>query len=425
MIAGIRTTVILTIWLAYLASSGFAQSSKELTLEECYQLARENYPLIKQKELISKTKEYSLENISKGYLPQFNIGGQASYQSAVTQLPFQVPGMHIEPLSKKQYKIYGEVDQTLFDGGVIRQQHRLQENSSQIEDQQVEVELYKLQDRINQLYFGILLIDEQTKQLLLVRKDLEIAIQQAEARILNGTALQSTADILKAELLKTEQQQIELNANRKALLDMLSLFIAMELDENTILQKPQTVVTSETINRPELTLFTQQQRSFDIRKDMIRARNLPKLGFFFQGGYGRPALNLLKNQFDFYYIGGFRLNWSLSGYYTSNKERQILEANKSMLNVQKEVFLFNTNLALKQQSAETQKLQALTRSDEEIINLRTKIKNTAKAQFDNGVITSNDYLKEINAEDQARQKLLLHEIQLLLAEYSIKTTSGN
>jgi len=381
--------------------------------------------LINQIGLLEKTKEYSLDNASKGYLPQVNFAGQATYQSEVTKIPISMPGITIKELSKDQYKIYGEISQSLTDPIVIKQQKELIRANSEAEKEKIEVELYKLKERINQLYFGILLIDAQIQQTELLLKDLQTGINKTNAAIANGTGFKSNADLLQAELLKSSQRIIELKSNRKGYLDMLSVFINIPLNENTIITPPGIQSISNTINRPELKLFEMQKKSFDIQNKLLLAKNLPKLSLFFQGGYGRPTLNALSNDFGTYYIGGARFSWNLSGFYTYNKEKKLQGISQSLLDVQKEVFLFNTNLTLKQQSSEVSKLTELITSDNQIISIRERVKATANNQLENGTITAMDFLNYINAEDQAKQNLALHKIQLLMAQYNYQTTSGN
>ncbi len=400
-----------------------AQSPATLTIEQCYELAKKNYPLAKQMSLIEKTKEYTIDNISKGFLPQISINGQATYQSAVTQVPVFIP--NVETLSKDQYKAYGEIYQPLTDGYTIHQQKELAAVNAATEQQKLAVELYKLKDRINQLFFGILLIDAQIQQTLLVKKDIQSGIDKANASIANGAALKSSADVLKAELLKTDQRNIELKSNRKGLAAMLSLFINQQVTENTQLQDPAVALLTNTINRPELQLYETQKKSFDVQDKLIKAKNLPRLGIFGQGGYGRPGLNMLSNDFTGYYIGGLKLNWNITGSYTAKKEKAILKINQSNIDLQKETFLLNTNMSLTQQNNDVSKYADLIITDKEIISLREKVKQVASSQFANGTITSIDYLTYVNGEDQARQNMVLHEVQLKLAQYNYQTTSGN
>lgn len=402
-----------------------AQTANKLSLQDCYQLAEQNYPLVKQRELITKTADYTIENIRKGLLPQLNIYGQATYQSAVTAIPIKLPGVDIPVLSKDQYKLFAELNQAVYDGGEIKQQKQLQKNNETLNQQQLKADLYQLKDRINQLFFGVLLLDEQLKQNALVIKDMQLGYHKTVASIKNGVAFKSSGDIITAEILRNKQRSIELIASRKAYTDMLSLYINKDVDEHTVLIKPQSVTVLHEINRPELQVYNQQIKNLEVQNKLLTVKTLPKLNLFLQGGIGRPALNMLSNNVDAYYIGGIKLTWSPSVFYTLKKSRALIDINRKSIDIQKETFLFNTNLALKQQDAEVSKYRQMLTSDDEIIDLRTKVKNTALAQLANGVITSRDFLSEVNNEDQARQNKILHEIQLLMAQYNQQTTTGN
>ncbi len=402
-----------------------AQQNNSLSFDTCLSKAKSNFPLIKQYGLIEKSKEYSVDNANKGYLPQFNIAGQATYQSAVTQIPILLPNMNISTINKEQYRLYGEVSQPITDLFVVQDNKTLIETNAEVEKQKVEVEIYKLRERICQLYFGILLIDEQLKQTDLLKKDIQSGIDVTNIAIQNGTAIKSNLNNLKAELLKVNQRIIELKATRKGYAEMLSHFINSPVDENTILLKPAPQLVSNTINRPEIKLHELQKKAFGLQSKLITAKNLPRFSLFFQGGWGRPALNMLSNDAQGYYIGGLRLNWNLTGLYTYNNEKKILAVNQSSINIQLETFLFNTNLNLRQQSSEITKAQELIETDSIIISLRESVKNATNIQLENGTATTNDYLISVNAEDQARQNMILHEIQLLIAQYNYQTTTGN
>ncbi|MBD1423963.1 TolC family protein [Sphingobacterium arenae] len=419
-----RGLVIMSCWFIT-AYNIYGQSSKLLTIDACYQLAESNYPLIKQHALLDKTKEYSLTNAAKGYLPQINLSGQVSYQSDVTQVPISLPNVDIPSISKDQYKLYGEVSQPLTDLFTVKHQKELIYANTAVEEQKIEVELYKLKERINQFYFGILLIDAQLIQAEILKKDIRSGMNKNDVAIANGTALKSSADVLQAELLKADQRTIELKAIRKGYADMLSLFVNQPVDENTILEKPYITSLTPEINRPELKLFEIQKKTFDVQNKLIDTKMLPRFNLFFQGGYGRPALNMLNNNFDLYYIGGVRLTWNISSFYTQKQEKQILNLNQNALDVQKETFLFNTNLTLKQQNSEISKLEELIQTDQDIVLLRENITLSAQNQLAYGTITTNDYLTYTHAEDQAKQNLIVHKIQLLMAQYNFKTTSGN
>jgi len=415
-----------TIFIWMLLSSSAIQAQHTYTLDECYTLAKNNFPLIKQKELIAKSNEYNISNIEKGILPQVNFSGQNTYQSAVTSISIPIPGFNFQAPPKDQYKVYGEVDQPLTDLYTVKQQKKLQEANSKIQQQSLEVELYKLKDRINQLYFGILLIGEQLKLNNLVDDDLNSGIDKVNASIKNGIDFKSSLDKLKAELIDNKQRAIELQAQRKEYLDMLGYFVNKPIDENSTFEKPASPNTNLSINRPELTYYETINQTYSIQKKIIQNSNIPRLSVFLQGGVGQPnPMNMISNSFSPYYIGGIKLDWSFSNLYNQKNKKSLLDIDKSTNDLQKDIFVFNTNLEIKQQNNELTKLNKLISTDDELVSIRSSVKNTSKAQLENGVISANDYVKDVNAEDQSRQNKLLHEVQLLIAQYSLQNTTGN
>jgi len=404
---------------------GMAQQPLVLTIDSCYWLAERHYPLVKQYALIDQSEAYSVSNVSKGYWPQVNLVGQATYQSDVTKIPISLPNIEIPGLSKDQYKIYAEVTQPVTDLLTVTNNRQLAKANAAVERQKTEVDLYKLKEHINALFFGILLIDAQIKQAALKQEDIRTGLSKTRVAIENGTAFKSNADMLEAELLNADQRIIELKALRRGYADRLSLFIGLPVNETTVLEKPPAPWLSATVNRPELRLLEKQKSVLDIQDKLVTSKNLPRVSLFLQGGYGRPTLNFLDNGFGAYYIGGVRLSWNIAGLYTYKKEKKNLVLSKDMLDVQQEVFLFNTNLALKQEHAEIVKWQELMEADTDIIRLRENVKITTQKQLEYGTATANDYILQVNAEDNARQNLLLHEIQLMMVLYNYKATTGN
>jgi outer membrane protein TolC len=289
----------------------------------------------------------------------------------------------------------------------------------------VEVELYGLKARINQLYFNVLLQEELLKQNELVSKNIQAGIDKVEPQVQNGTMLRSNLLVLQAERLQAKQRTIEITAARKGLLEMLSIYLGQPLPQDLHLQKPQAISMADTLLlRPELQLFQSQSDLVAGQKQLIRSRNLPKANAFFQGGYGRPGLNLLSNEFKPFYITGFRINWPLGGLYTAGREKKLAVINQQTIDLQKQTFLLNTKSQLQQQQADIDKYAALLATDKEIIELRRQITESAKAQLENAVITSNDFLIQVNAEDSARQAMILHELQWLQAQVNYQITMG-
>lgn len=419
-----KTLKLITV-LLFIGGSNFAQ--QVLTLEECYSKGRENFPLIKQKQYVEMSKQYNVSNIWKGYLPQITLNSQATYQSDVTSIPFSLPGMKIEPPSKDQYKTVADVSQVIYDGGIMSSQASIQKAGAEVDDYKIEIEFIKVKERINQIYFGILLFDQQLLQTDLIKKDLHASLDKMTAALANGTVSGSNVDVLKAEVLKISQREIELKSSRNSFIDMLGLLINQNLHEplTLILPEIQKLMKNEVVSRPELELFSSQKKLMDQQGDLSLAKILPKASLFLQGGYGKPTLNMFKNNFDWYYVTGARLTWQLSNLYTHGNESEVIELNKKSIEAQKETFLLNTKITTQQFISEIEKLTELVKVDEEIILMRTSIKSSAQAQFENGVITSNDYLRELNAEDQAKQNLAIHTIQLLLAQQNYKLAIGN
>ncbi len=399
--------------------------SKKLTLEECYAKARENYPLIKQRDLIGKTRDFTIENIAKGYLPQINVTGQATYQSDVTEFPKLVQGVLYPVLSKDQYRIGAELTQTIYDGGAIKYNKETQNANATIQEQTLEVNLYSIKNRINQLYFGVLLINKQLELLELKKNDIQNALERVEAAYNNGTAFKSNVDELQAELINADQNKIELQANKKGLLAMLAIFINEKTDDATELETPASPNLTPDINRPELKQFDSQKKLYDIQEKQLSLNHIPKVSAFAQGYYGRPTYDFISNDFGLYGIIGLRFNWPLSGFYTNKNDKKLMTINRNNIDIQKETFLFNTQLSLSQQNEEAIKYQQLLKHDDDIITLRTSIKSAANAQLDNGVITTHDFIVKINDENQARLNAALHEMQLLQVQYNYKNTAGN
>jgi len=403
-----------------------AQTVDRLTLSQTYELAQKNYPVIKQKALVEQTANITIENLQKGFLPQLTVNGQGTYQSDVTGFNISFGGINIQPPDKDQYKVVGDLNQLIYDGGVIRQQKVAAQLNADVQQQQVEVELYQLKDRVNQVYLSILFLDEEIKQASLTKQDILSGIKRVEVQVKNGVALRSGLNQLQAQSLQNDQRTIELKETRKGLIQTLALFLNQSLNEETIVfERPVVNVNVDSsISRPELKLYNDQSSLALHQSKLITSKNLPKVSVFAQGGYGKPGLDFLKNESVWFYTGGVRFTWPFGGLYTIKKEKQQTEVNKEMIDVQKETFILNTNTTLKKQWSEIEKYIQIEGRDEEIIDLREQVKKASLAQLENGVITADDYLRMVNEEDQARQSLIIHQIQLLQAQINYLTTLG-
>ena len=410
---------------ALIPAFAYSQAERILTLDQCLEQARLNYPKTGQKELIRKGMYNSLSNVAKGYLPQVQVNGSATYQSDVTQFPVRLPNVDVPVISKDQYKIYTELTQQIYDGGYSTIQKEMAVQNAQVEYSKLEVELYQLRESVQQLYFGILLTDQLILQSEIMKNDLKANVSRVEAGVKNGIMLPGNLEILQAEMIRADQKILELQYSRKAYCDMLALFIHEDQNVDFKLQKPELKVLPAELNRPEFTLFDNQAGILNIQDRASRNKALPRFSFFVQGGFGRPALNMLNNDMKAYSIGGIRMNWPINGFYTRNTDKISISVQREQIRIQKDNFIFQQNLQIAQQKREIEKFNLLLEGDKKIIELRESIRRSASRQLELGVITSNDYLLELNAEDKARQNLAQHEIQALQSRYKLNFITGN
>ncbi len=417
--------VILLLGCTICATVLSAQNTSSISLQQAFSLAEQNYPLIHQKGLLKQTEQLSIENLNSNYLPQLVVNGQATYQSDVTSVNIPLPNVKFPIPSKDQYKITAEADQQLFDGGVTKAQKDIQSLNTNVQENSLAVELYNLKTRVNQLYFSIIYQDELLNETDITLKNVQVGIDKMKPQVENGVALRSNLQELQAQYLQTQQRVIEIKATRKGLADALSILLNQPILENTQLEMPADLITADTsIIRPELELYRSQNMLLAGQVRLINARNLPKANAFFQGGYGRPALNLFSNEFKPFYITGLKLNWSLGGFYNQKRDKKLIEINQRTVDLQKDVFLLNTQSQLEQQRADIDRYAALVASDKDIIELRKQVTEAAKSQLENAVITTNDYLIQVNVEDAARRSLVLHQLQLRMAKITYAITTG-
>ncbi len=410
--------VVLILLLTAMHASAFAQ----LRIEDCYAKAKANYPLIRQYDLVEKSKSYNLANASRGYLPQVSLSARATYQSDVTQLPldpslFAAMGITIPVLDKDQYNATIDVNQVIWDGGIIHSQKKMLKATSDVERHQVEADMYAVNDRINQLFFGILLTEEQLQQNDLLLDELKRSYDQISSYIANGIANQADLDAVKVEQLNTLQRSEQMKGNLKAYREMLSLLIATSVSEGTTLERP--IIDSvfpelKPDSLPQVQLLQAQSTYLEAQKDGIQASNMPRLGVFAQGGYGRPGLNMLSSDFEAYYMFGARLSWNFGGLYTQGNERKKIDVKRTSVDVQRETYLLNLNQRMAQLKANIESMQEVMKMDDEIIVLRENVKKSAEVKVANGTMSVIEYLREVNSENLARQTKTMHEIQLLI-----------
>lgn len=418
-----RKKLLLLSVLAVLFPTVRAQS-----LEECRQAAEHNYPIIRQYDLIARTTELTVRNIQKAWFPQISVTAQGSYQNKVTAWPenlqglFAQMGLQLQGLSRDQYKVGIDVRQTLFDGGAIGSRREIARGEGAVQATQTEVDLYKIGQRVHEMYFALLLLDEQLRLNADVNALLRSNEAQLAAMLKSGTASAGDFENVKAERLSAEQQQTELLSQRQTLQRLLSLFCGIPVD--SIRRPPVPNLPSGENKRPELRLFDCRLQLTDAQEKALDAQLLPQLGLFAQGYYGNPGLNLfedmMKRRWSWNGIAGLKLTWNLSALYTHRNEKSKLRVQRELIENARQQFLFNNQLDETQQSENVRRFRAIAQRDGEIIALRTAVRKAAESKLAHGIIDVNGLLREINKENAAKTQQAIHEIDMLKAMYDLK-----
>lgn len=422
----ITRIILFTFSALLLVQSAWSQQDTVITPDYCFKRALATYPLTRQGELYTRLHELQINTLKAGNLPQVALNGQASYQSDVTEFPINLPNITIPSLDHDMYKATLDFSQVIYGGNSYHQQV-VEDINLKLNRQNLETELYKLKERINQYFISILLIDENSKLNKLLREDLNAKLSRIESGVRNGTTLQSNADIIRAEIIKTEQRIIESRFNREAYIKMLSELISDTLPANSEFELPDPVVNTVLFidNRPEYRVFDLQLSRFEVQKKLVDTRLRPKVAGFATLGYGRPGLNVLLNEFDTYYLFGAKLTWNLWNWNQTRNDRNVLDLQAGITLTQKETFDKNVAVTAQQYMADINKYEQLIIADFQIIALRNSITKSASSQLDNGVITSSDYLMELNSEMQAKLNLAIHQVQLKQARINYLAATGN
>ena len=409
-----------------------ASVAQAQTLEECQQAAEKNYPIIKQYGLIAQTTELTVKNIQKGWLPQITVSAQATYQSDVVSWPenmqrmYQQMGLNMKGLTKDQYKIGVDLQQIIYDGGAIGSQRSIARQEGKVQEAQTEANLYQVRKRVNEMYFSLLLLDEQIRLNDDVKALLLSSEKKLAAMVKGGTAATSDFDNVKAERLSVAQQNESLKSQRQMLLRMLSIFCDIEVSNP---EKPAAVEASASAsNRPEIRLFNNQLKLTEVQEKALDTKLRPTLGLYAQGYYGYPGLNMFEDMISRKWslngIVGIKLSWNIGALYTHKNDKAKLKAQRELIENAREVFLFNNNLEQIQQTENVSRYRTMMQGDDEIIALRTNVRKAAESKLAHGIIDVNSLLREINNENAAKTQQAIHEIDMLKEMYNLKYTNN-
>lgn len=422
----------LRIFVFALSCAGMSVSGQ--TLEKCWLAAEQNYPLIKQYGLIERTTELTVANIRKGWLPEVSANAQATYQSDVTSWPEEMTtmmrgmGISMKGLKRSQFRVGIDVQQTIYDGGSISSRQTIAREQGNVQSAQTEVSVYAVRRRVSEMYFSLLMLEEQ----MLLNRDLQMLLagneRKLESMVKRGTAAESDWLNVKAERLNVVQQATNLESKKRMLTAMLSTFCGIEIKN---VQKPRvTAMASQSLEqRPEMRLFDAQLRLADAQEKGLKSALMPRLGIFAQGFYGYPGLNMfedmMRHRWSWNGVIGARLTWNIGALYTRKNDRAKIQLQREVTEANREVFLFNSRLEQIQQQEEVARYKKLMADDEEIIALRSAVRKAAESKLAHGIIDVNDLVREINQENAARVQQSIHEIEMLKEIYDNKFTTNN
>lgn len=407
-------------------------ASSGQSLEECRHLAREHYPEIRQYDLIAQTEQYNLSNAARAWIPQVTLSGQATYQSATPTYPeafntiLQANGVEMAGVSKDQYKVAVDVSQHIWDGGKSKADKAIAEAEAEEQRSRVDVSLYDLQSRVDNLYFGILLLDERKAQTEALIEVLASNLARLQTYYKNGVAMQADVDAVEAELLTARQSLGQVESSRASYRRMLEIFIGQPLAADNLERPAMQLLQSRTSARPELALFEAQESKLEAQRKAINASLMPRFSAFAQGYYGYPGLDMFKSMVSSAWtpnaIIGVRMSWNIGALYTKKNNLEKLNAAEKQIAVQRDVFLFNTQMQITQDDGEIARLRQAIADYSRIVELRRRVRMAAESQLENGVIDATDLLRKITDETSASLARSTHEIELLQATYRLKTT---
>lgn len=402
--------------VCFLPCSVFAQ----LSIDTCIVRALENYPAIRQYALIEESTSYNLKNASKAYLPQLDITLVGGFIDGLPNLGANESGAEMKLISVIQLR------QTIWDGGYSKAAKEKTSAKGQIQKAHVDVSMYAVRERVSELYFGVLLIQAQQKQLAVVKESLQIKMKQVQNAIDNGVAYKSDEDELLVELLNLEQKSSNLNYNKLAYLKMLGAFIAYDIDEDQQLEEPDNLIINyaQDINRPEVNLFNAQSKELDAQLSFQKAGMMPKFGVLGFGTFIQPEIGLGAASIDRILVAGLSVNWNLGSVYRNKNNKLLIGSMQKQIEVKKQTFIYNTQMELSQKGIGIAQLEDQIEKDQEIVKIKSRIRKAYEVKHENGICTMADYLEAVNSESTAQQSLTTHQLELLMRQYTFQLTQG-
>jgi outer membrane protein TolC len=405
-----------------------AQRLQTYSLSACYDSAVNNYPNLHQIDLNRAINDLNKKNIKTTYYPNLNLNGQASYQSDVTKVPrvVNIPGFSIPELDKDWYKINLDIEQMIYDGGLSSNRRKIADADLMISDQKILVEIYQLKERVNNLFFSIVYMSKSREILNTLIQTLYVRLEDAKKAFENGMLLQSDLDALEVEINSSQQKIIEIDSDIEGLMASLNEICGLDIKNPLQLKLLDTQISDYNFmnNRPEYQLLSLQQEKVNSLKNLSTVKRMPVFMAFGQMGYGRPGYDMLKNEFDDYYMLGVRLRWNIWDWGRVKREKQVFDIQNSIINFQKETFEQALQADIAKKVSDINKYKKLIETDEKIVELQENVLKTAASQMDNGTITTSNYLIEVNKKLRSDLNLEAHKLQLIYSKILYLTSIG-
>lgn len=415
----------LLIVMGFLLLTNESNAQQTISLKTCHDSIAHSFPLVNQVDKLARINALKLDNLSTNYLPTLNIKAKATYQSEVVEFSIPVPGVTMPEMPKEQYAATFEISQVIYDGGHTKAAKTLNEQSNKVEQQKVSVDIYQIKEKVNQIYFSGLLVQENIKIMELTRQNINEQKTALQSAVDNGVVLASELDNLNAELLKLEQRLIELETLKMQLYSGLSVLTGIEMPSTTELTLPQVEpAETENLNRPEHHLFNQQKSLMDASIEMTSKNRMPTIGAFATAGYGKPGFDFFNDKMHGYYIVGAQMQWNIWDWKQTQRKKEELHLQKAILDDKEAAFNKNLKVSLSDTELKMQKLERLIEKDNQIIALQQKISERTASQMKNGTKTSVDYLRDLNAVKQAKINLKTREIQKIQTQIEQHTLTG-
>jgi len=419
-----RTRVALSI----LVVSAGLMAQETVTLFECHEMAIENAPRLKDREIIQQIGDLKTDQAGTNWYPSLNLNGRMSYQSDVVTVSLANSDIPVKfpEVPHDQYGVNLDISQTLYDGGMTKQLKNYEQAATAADIQQVEVDLYGLKGKVNQYYFAILAMQENRRSLEVHFENLEARHEVVQLAVDNGAMLESDLKVIKVEMLKVRQSMLEVEARKGSFLEALNVICGVQFDIDSELEKPIFgEVGGEEVTRPEYRLFDLKDASMEAGKEVISKKRMPVLYAFGQTGYGNPGYNIMSNKWDYYYMVGAGLRWNIWDWNSTSRDRQVIEHQQHMLQNQRSTFDKELESMRVQEEAKIEQYMKSLKLEEEVLQLQKEISEQAALRLENGTITATDYITELNKESIARINLVMHEVNLMKSIANYLNIQGN